>query len=131
MKWRDSVQDVNGSPLIKKWEGIAWAINALVKKSDLIEVKGIKWIKRPKITLVVIKKMIKSIILDMIEWWRIIHINDSIILLRIFITNPIILWLIKTLLLLLLKIYKILFNFFDVKELRLFHNVYHSELNWN
>ena len=131
MKWRDSVQDVNGSPLIKKREGIAWAINALVKKSDLIEVKGIKWIKRPKITLVVIKKMIKSIILDMIEWWRIIHINDSIILLRIFITNPIILWLIKTLLLLLLKIYKILFNFFDVKELRLFHNVYHSELNWN
>ena len=131
MKWRDSVQDVNGSPLIKKREGIAWAINALVKKSDLIEVKGIKWIKRPKITLVVIKKMIKSIILDMIEWWRIIHINDSNILLRIFITNPIILWLIKTLLLLLLKIYKILFNFFDVKELRLFHNVYHSELNWN
>ena len=122
---------MNGSPLIKKREGSAWAINALVKKSDLIEVKGIKWIERPKITLVVIKKMIKSIILDMIEWWRIIHINDSIILLRIFITNPIILWLIKTLLLLLLKIYKILFNFFDVKELRLFHNVYHSELNWN
>ena len=60
--------------------------NVLVKKSELIKLK--QWKKgrrRPKITLVevvkndvLIKEVTKSIALDEIEWWKIIHVVDLV-----------------------------------------------------
>ena len=60
------------------------AINALVRKSELIQVEETKiGRRRPKIKVVKlvkndmsIKQVTKSMILDRIEWWKRIHVAD-------------------------------------------------------
>ena len=60
------------------------AINALVRKSELIQVEETKTgRRRPKIKVVKlvkndmsIKQVTKSMILDRIEWWKRIHVAD-------------------------------------------------------